>query len=245
MKGKILTIAFLVSVAFCGKKENAPAVDEGYARYGVALYKTPGSVSSADWVVTLDKAEKVRIVEKKQALVGGKQVDFVRVEVAGGKSGYMQAAHVAKDAAVVTSVAPRLMLRPLGTSGKGHNAAALKPGAIVFIENTSNESGENWFEVQGQGAQYFQGWIRESECSRSSSVLEEAVLLDKALAVLANKKAAARDVDEAKEQLRELASSSNEAIAKTAKLALGEEPAEEKKEEPPREDKSGEPETQG
>lgn len=244
MKRHYLAAILLLSVAFCGKKETAPSVDEGYARYPVALYKVPGSVASSDWVVTLDKAEKVRIVEKKQAVVNGKPVDFVRVEVAGGKSGYMQAAHVASDAAVVTSASPRLMQRPLATSGKGHNASSVKPGTIVFIENTSNESGENWFEVKGQGAQFFQGWIRESECTRSTSVLEEAVLLDKSLAVLSNKKAPAKEVDEAKDQLRQLSSSSTEAIAMTAKSAMGEE-KEEKKEEPPRETKSGEPETQG
>lgn len=244
MKSRILIALLVLSAAACGKKETAPAVDEGFARYGVALYKTPGSVAAADWVVTLDKAEKVRIVEKKQAVVNGKPVEFVKVEVAGGKSGYMQAAHVARDVAVVTTVTPRLMQRPLATAGKGHNAGSVKPGSIVFIENTSNESGENWFEVQGQGAQFFQGWIRESECSRSTSVLEEAVILEKSTAVLANRKAAAKDLEEAKEQLRTLASSSSEAIAATAKSALGEEP-EEKKEENPPEPKSGEPETQG
>lgn len=244
MKSRVLIAILVISAAVCGKKETAPPADEGFARYGVALYKTPGSVASADWVVTLDKAEKVRIVEKKQAVVNGKPVEFVKVEVAGGKSGYMQAAHVARDAAVVTSVTPRLMQRPLATAGKGHNAGAVKPGTIVFIENSSNESGENWFEVQGQAAQFFQGWIRESECSRSTSVLEEAVILEKSMAVVANRKASAKDIADAKEQLQSLASSSNEAIALTAKSALGEE-TEEKKEETPPEPKSGEPETQG
>lgn len=238
----IALVLILAALSACGKKTTESSPEEGYARYGVALYKNPGSVASTDWVVTLDKAEKVRITQRKQAVVNGKNVEFALVEVAGGKSGWMQSAHIAQDAAVVTSLTPRLMQRPLVTSGKANGAAAVKPATIVFIENNSSESGENWFEVQGQTTQFFQGWIRESECTRSSSVLQEAVILDKSLAVLANKKAAKKDLDDAKEQLRGLTSSSTEAIAKTAKTALGE--GEEKSEEPPAE-KSGEPETQG
>ena len=125
------------------KEAAEPLASEGYATTVFGIKKEPvtdrkiadpagGDKKISNWVATIYRGEKLKIIEKKEGkleITGvknnkgfqakGKKIDWLKVEDTSGKTGWIEARYVVSgpDMALATVLAPHPQLCPSGPSG--------------------------------------------------------------------------------------------------------------------------------
>lgn len=222
----ILVSLVLASFAFsCDKKDADTTESESnneilFARYPVAIYKVAGSVAAGDWVATLAKTERVKVVSRQNVETEKGPTSYVEVSVAGNKVGFAAESAFAKEVGVIVVTNPKLLQRPVITSAAGYNSKYAETGNVVFIESQADEQ-ETWYEITGSNqGQYFKGYISASDVSLEPQLINEAVLLENAISKLNSKKG--DSTKEGLQALEELTSSNEPMIANLAQKAITE-----------------------
>lgn len=191
-----------------------------FSRYPISIYKVAGSVAAGDWVATLSKAERVKIVSRQSLETKKGPASYVEISAAGNKVGFAAESAFAKEVGVIIVTDPKLFQRPVITSAAGYNSKYAETGIIVFIESQADEQ-ETWYEITGSNqGQYFKGYILASSVSLEPHLINEAVLLENAISKLKSKKA--NSTEEGLQALEELVSSSEPMIANLAQKIITE-----------------------
>lgn len=223
----ILISLLLTTFAFSCNKNDSDTSKESesnneilFSRYPVAIYKVAGSVAAGNWVATLTKAERVKIVSRQTLETEKGSVSYVEVSAAGNKVGFAAESAFAKEVGVIVATDPKLFERPIITSAAGYNSKFAETGTIVFIESQADEQ-ETWYEITGSNqGQYFKGYILATNVSLEPQLINEAVLLENAISKLKSKKG--NSTEEGLQALEELVSSSEPMIANLAQKIITE-----------------------
>lgn len=187
----LLSVALALAFVACGNQ------DVKVARWPTNIYESANKSSKR--VTYIQKGERVKVIK-----VEG---DFLQVELADGKGGFVMAKHTADRAIVITSDDVKLLRRPSASSGSARRADNVKKGAVAFImEGAKNDEGE-WIKLVGGYSKHpvfknFEGWVKKGygydengELVGSAIELETAIMKGniKSLEKLANESAPVGD----------------------------------------------------
>ncbi|MBW7858905.1 MAG: lipoprotein LenA [Leptonema sp. (in: Bacteria)] len=220
----LIGLSFAIFAFSCGNKNTEEESESNneilFSRYPVAIYKVAGSVAAGDWVATLAKAERVKIVSRQTLETEKGPAPYVEVSAAGNKVGFAAESAFAKEVGVIVVTDPKLFQRPVITSPAGYNSKYAETGIVVFIESQADEQ-ETWYEITGSNqGQYFKGYVLASDVSFEPHLINEAVLLENAITKLKSKKG--NSTKEGLQVLEELTSSSEPMIANLAEKIITE-----------------------
>jgi len=183
----LFTVLLMVSVG-CKKtpKNDAqvkPAVDKKYAKYRIAVYKTP---ELKKWLATLAKAESVDLLNVEDINIKGKTVKVAKIKLSDDTEGFIKLTYLAD--------APVVFLQETKGFSRNNKLSSVKftipIGTLGF---TVDEKG-NWIKVflgKLNGKWIGDCWVKEGYSSDENIILN-AQEYEKSLTTL-NKKDAKED----------------------------------------------------
>lgn len=148
-----------LTFAACGPQTPTKAGEKGsnIAKDRVAIWESPSEDSKA--ITTINAGEKVEVTGTQSVQLRGKQVQFSKVRTSDKKEGFIRSSLLAIGAYTVIADDVQLFKRNNTASGPGHNAALLRPGVVLFVEETEPKS--KWIKVNGHvGKASLSGWIQ-------------------------------------------------------------------------------------
>ncbi len=220
-------LLILGAVISCDKNDSSSkkVSETMVARYRASVYKKPGSVKKEDWLATLEKAERVKIINIKNypGAKEGKERELAEVELADGETGFLEARHLAIGSGVILSDSVSLYKRPSITSGMGRGEEFIKPAIVVFIENEEYNNGD-WVEISGgswKDKTYFRGWIKKDTrtLSTEADLVAAAVRLNQLSTLL--KSSSESDQKKARDGLENLIETVSAPVSTRAEEILG------------------------
>lgn len=212
LKRFILLMVPVFFFSYCDKESAKPAdvvIGSKYAKYAISVKKDS---DLKDWLATLEKAEKVSLLQEFETTSSkNKVLTVAKVQLADDKVGFIESRHLANDPIVFTGDTSAYS-RPIAASTV---SATVPKGSVGFVL----EKKEGWTQVYVgniEGVWVTDQWVEDNTYSFDSGLVISARDFDKALDLVGEGK-----TDEAAEILEPLASGDN-FIAELASMKLAE-----------------------